>query len=48
MLQDDTVVCSCCGKRIWNEDSHTDSEIALCHHCYDYEYVRCEDCGNKR
>ena len=42
-LDELTTVCDCCGERIRREDG--DSETTLCHHCYEYSYTRCEECG---
>lgn len=37
----DTVVCECCGDRIWERDS---VDERLCSHCFDAHYVRCIEC----
>lgn len=39
-----TIICERCGKRIWAEDA-ADSEIVLCERCYDDYYTTCEACG---
>ena len=38
----ETVVCRCCGTRIWAEDAHDGN---ICESCYDEYYTTCEDCG---
>ena len=40
-----TVVCDCCGDRIWRDNAEGDSLTTLCEHCYDYSYGHCERCG---
>ena len=40
-----TTVCSCCGDRIYRDDSQGDGDITLCQHCYEYNYTRCDECG---
>ena len=37
-----TVLCRCCGERIWREDA---VDYDLCQGCYEDEHVRCSDCG---
>lgn len=44
-LSSRTVICSCCGERIYiDENSGTDS-VPLCEACYDNHYERCAECG---
>lgn len=43
-FEDETVVCSRCGERIW-ADTAADSDIVLCQDCYDDYYTTCEHCG---
>ena len=40
-----TLVCSHCGKRIWNNDDYGDEHIVLCSRCYGDHYTRCERCN---
>lgn len=40
-----TVVCECCGDRIWRDSAEGDSFIVLCPHCYAYSYTHCERCS---
>ena len=40
-----TVECSCCGTRIWREDSEGNESIVLCQRCWDDHYCTCEECG---
>lgn len=44
-FNDLTVVCECCERRIWRENSEGDSITTLCEHCYEYSYCHCERCG---
>ena len=39
-----TVVCDCCGDRIWRDSAEGDSITVLCSHCYEYSYTHCENC----
>ncbi len=39
-----TVVCDCCGDRIYVSDAVHDDYIALCESCYDDHYHRCASC----
>ena len=40
-----TVVCDCCSRRVWREDSEKDGQIIICTRCYENHYTTCEDCG---
>ena len=42
--EDETVICSRCGERIW-ADNAADSDLVLCQECYDDYYTTCESCG---
>ncbi len=44
-FREQTVVCDCCGKRVWRDNAEGDAHVTLCSPCYNYEYVNCEDCG---
>ena len=44
-LEEETVVCSDCGTRIWNEQDAGSSELHLCQRCFDRGYTTCERCG---
>lgn len=44
-LNEFTTVCDCCGNRIWECDAEGDANVTLCHHCYEYNYCECEECG---
>ena len=44
-LDERTVLCDNCQKRIWRDDAEGDSNHVLCYHCYDYHYTICENCG---
>lgn len=43
-LQNDTVICSCCGRRIWNSDNSGSGELPLCEMCYENNYTTCSHC----
>ena len=43
-LGEQTVVCNCCGRRIWQSDDEGDENISLCSRCRD-SYTECSDCG---
>lgn len=45
-LEEETVVCSDCGTRIWNEQDAGSSELHLCQRCFDRGYTTCEHCGS--
>lgn len=40
-----TVLCHCCGERIWADDDRGDGDIFLCEHCRDNYYSYCCQCG---
>lgn len=40
-----TVVCACCGERIWLRNNVGNEHTILCEDCYDDRYARCVDCG---
>lgn len=44
-LDDQTRICDCCGRRIWNDDDEGDEDIILCGRCRDNYYCTCDDCG---
>lgn len=44
-LEEETVLCSRCGDRIWNDDNAGDCDTPLCQFCYDRYYTNCERCG---
>ena len=44
-LEEETVLCSRCGDRIWNDDNAGDCDTPLCQFCYDRYYTNCEHCG---
>lgn len=44
-FENDTVICSCCGNRIWAEDAEADGQISLCLPCYERYYTHCSSCG---
>ena len=44
-LNAETVICACCGKRIWRDDALGDSSTPLCEYCEEYHYSHCADCG---
>ncbi len=39
-----TVICECCGKRLWADDA-ANSDMVLCQSCFDDNYTVCESCG---
>lgn len=41
----ETMVCSRCGRRIWNDDNAGDDDTPLCQSCYDRFYTACGHCG---
>ena len=41
----ETVVCSRCGRRVWNNDNAGTDEFPLCERCYEDHYVNCTSCG---
>lgn len=44
-LDERTVVCADCGRRIWSDDNEGSGERPLCEQCYDRSYTRCSSCG---
>ena len=40
-----TVVCDCCNRRVWRENTESDCHITICTRCYDDHYTTCEECG---
>lgn len=40
-----TVICDCCERRIWRNDSEGDSYTTLCDSCYNSYYSHCQRCG---
>ena len=43
--EEKTVVCDCCSRRVWRENSESDSHITLCTSCCENHYTTCEECG---
>jgi len=41
----ETMTCSRCGRRIWNDDNAGDDDTPLCQSCYDRFYTVCDRCG---
>ena len=44
-LETETLLCHCCGKRLWKGDALGDSFTPLCEYCEEYRYSHCADCG---
>jgi len=44
-LQELTVLCHHCGKRIYRHDHEGTSDMPLCNQCYTRYYTHCERCG---
>lgn len=44
-LEEHTVLCDCCGDRIWLDDNEGDQDLYLCAHCRERYYLRCTRCG---
>nr|WP_325196455.1 amidoligase family protein [uncultured Oscillibacter sp.] len=42
---EETVVCSRCGERIWRYNNAGDEFTPMCHSCYDHHYTSCSSCG---
>lgn len=40
----ETVDCSHCGRRVWNDDNYGNDGMPLCEHCYDEHYTTCSCC----
>ncbi len=43
-LDAETVVCSHCGAKVWNDNDYGDSSTPLCEHCYNEYYTTCSRC----
>lgn len=43
--EEKTVVCDCCNRRVWRENTEGDCHITLCVGYYENHYTTCEDCG---
>lgn len=43
-LEEHTVVCQDCERRIWNDDNEGNIEHPLCQRCYDENYIDCCSC----
>ena len=44
--EEQTIICSHCGRRIWRTESTGNEETPLCRPCYERHYVTCVRCGN--
>lgn len=44
-LSSQTVICSCCGERIYIDENSGTESSPLCEECYDNHYERCTACG---
>ena len=44
-MNEETVICSCCGEIIRREDNAGNEDTPLCQDCYDRHYTTCSDCG---
>ncbi len=44
-LNDLSVVCQCCGNRIWRDNAEGDSCTLLCSQCYNNYFSHCQRCG---
>lgn len=44
-LEDETLLCDACGRRIWRDSNAGNSDTPLCQSCYDYHYTECSRCG---
>ena len=42
---EETVICSRCGERVYRDDNAGDENTPLCQPCYDRHYTSCERCG---
>ena len=42
---EEAVICSRCGERIYRDDNAGDENTPLCQPCYDRHYTSCERCG---
>ena len=43
-LENETVLCTHCGERVWQDDNHGDNATPLCNNCKNNHYVRCDHC----
>ena len=43
--EEETILCSRCGERIYRDDNAGDENIPLCQHCYEDHYYSCDCCG---
>ena len=43
--EEETVLCSRCGERIYRDDNAGDENMPLCQHCYEDHYYSCDCCG---
>lgn len=43
--EEEIVLCSCCGERIYRDDNAGDESMPLCQHCYEDHYYSCDCCG---
>ena len=41
-MEEETILCSRCGARLWNDDNAGDCDTPLCQFCYDRYYTKCE------
>lgn len=44
-LNEQTVLCSDCGERIYRSQNEGNSSIPLCYNCHEEDYTYCERCG---
>lgn len=44
-LDEETMVCCFCGRRIWARDNAGDEHTHLCNDCYEQNYTHCDRCG---
>ena len=43
--EEETILCSRCGERIYRDDNAGDENMPLCQHCYEDHYYSCDCCG---
>ena len=43
--EEETVLCSRCGERIYRDDNAGDENLPLCQSCYENHYYSCDHCG---
>ena len=43
--EEETVLCTYCGERIYRDDNAGDENTPLCQHCYETHYYSCDRCG---